>query len=196
MNSLAILICHLPERSHLLRRLTHCLDRQIKNYPGLVYYRINDQGKGLPTGTKRNQMIEQSSSDYFCFADDDDMVSEDYVKELFMAIQSGPDVVTFDGYYTEFGGNRRNFTIKLGERYYEDPKDKEFYYHRFPNHLAVFKRSVVNSVKFQPIWQREDFNWADEVRGKKLLKTSVHIPKFLYWYDCRPKQQVPRTHVR
>lgn len=195
MNSLAILICHLPERAHLLRRLTHALDRQIRNCPG-VFYRINDQGRSLPTGSKRNQMIEQSASDYFCFADDDDMISDDYVKEMSNAIQSNPDVVTFDGYYTEHGSNKRTFTIKLGERYYDDPKDKEFYYHRFPNHLCAFRRSVVNSVKFKPIWQREDYEWAEEIRRRGLLKTSVHIPKQLYHYDCRPSIQVPRHHRR
>lgn len=191
MNSLMILICHLPERAQLLRRLTHALDRQKRDLPH-VNYKINDQGRGLPTGTKRNNLIEQTTSDYFSFCDDDDMISDDYVKEIFNAIQSSPDVVTFDGYYTEHGKNRRNFTIKLGEKYYEDEKDAEFYYHRFPNHLSVFRRSVVNHIKFPPIWQQEDFKWADMIRQRGLLKTSVHIPKYLYWYDCIPKQNYAR----
>lgn len=182
-----ILICTLPERVTILRRLTETLDRQKKKYNGLVNYKIHDAGKSLPTGTKRNMLVEGSQSDFFSFCDDDDMVSEDYVDEIMNAIQQNPDVVTFNGWYTEHGTNKRNFTIRLGSRYYEDPKDPNFYYHRFPNHLAVFKRSLVQHIKFPPIWQQEDFQWAEQIHKRKILKTEIHIPKMLYHYDCNPK---------
>lgn len=188
-----ILICTIPERANKLRRLTSTLDKQKAKYNGLVDYKINDRGRDLPTGAKRNNLIEGSQSDYFSFIDDDDLVSDNYVDSIMKALESKPDVVTFDGYYTEFGASRRNFTIRLGSRYYEDAKDPEFYYHRFPNHLAVFRRSLVNRVKFPPIWKQEDFQWADEVRRRRLLNTDVHIPEFLYWYDCNP-QPIPKRH--
>ena len=187
-----ILICTLPERAAKLKTLTLELDKQKAKYNGLVNYRILDSGRGMPTGIKRNLLVEQSQSDYFSFIDDDDHVSDKYVDLIMNAIESGPDVVTFDGWYTEFGKNRRNFTIRLGSKYYEDPKDPEFYYHRFPNHLAVFKRSLVQHVKFPPIWQMEDFKWAEQIHNKKLLKTEVHISEKIYWYDCNPVQHARR----
>jgi hypothetical protein len=186
---LAILICHLPERSDKLRRLLNILEPQIERFKDQVFYKVHDAGKSIPTGIKRDQLIEQTTSDYFCFIDDDDLVSMIYVDEILKAIESGPDVVTFDGWYTEYGNNRRNFTIRLGSKYYEDSSDPKFFYHRFPNHLAVMKRSAVNSVKFPPIWQMEDFQWADKIRARGLLKTEVHINEFLYHYDCNPVQQ-------
>jgi hypothetical protein len=191
-----ILICTLPERANKLRRLTSTLDKQKAKYNGLVDYKINDRGRDYPTGAKRNNLIEGSQSDYFSFCDDDDLVSDSYVDSIMKALESKPDVVTFDGYYTEFGTNRRNFTIRLGSKYYEDAKDPNFYYHRFPNHLAVFRRSAVNMVKFPPIWKQEDFQWADEVRRRRLLKTDVHIPEMLYWYDCNPQPTPKRHRVR
>lgn len=196
--TLLILICTLPERVNLLRRLTNVLDRQKKKYNGSVNYKVHDAGKSMPTGTKRNQLIEQSQSDYFAFCDDDDLVTEDYIDEIMKAIEQNPDVVTFDGWYTEYGKNKRNFTIRLGSKYYEDPKDPNFYYHRFPNHLAVFKRSVVQHIKFHPIWKQEDFKWAEQIANKNLLKTEVHIPKMLYHYDCNPKinHYAQRTRIR
>lgn len=184
--TLAILICTLPERSDKLRRLTTSLDKQISKYNGLVFYKIHDAGRSISTGQKRNMLIEQSQSDFFCFVDDDDMISEDYADNIVSGITQNPDVVTFNGWYTEHGQNRRNFTIRLGSKYYEDPKDPNFYYHRFPNHLAVFKRSLVQNVKFPNIWIQEDFQWADKIRRMDLLRTEVHIPKMLYHYDCNP----------
>jgi len=182
-----ILICTLPDRVQKLRRLTNSLDRQKAKYNGLVGYKINDAGPSMPTGTKRNMLIEQNYSEYFSFIDDDDHVSDKYVDLIMDALESNPDVVTFNGWYTEFGSNRRNFTIRLGSKYYEDPKHPDFYYHRFPNHLSVFKRSLVEGVKFPSIWQREDYIWAEQIHLRKLLKVEAHIPEMLYWYDCNPK---------
>lgn len=188
-----ILICTLPERVQKLKRLTSILDRQKAKYNGSVDYKCHDAGPSIPTGTKRNMLIEGSQSDYFSFCDDDDIVTDNYVDEIMKATQQNPDVITFDGWYTEHGANKRNFTIRLGSKYYDDPNDPNFYYHRFPNHLAAFKRSVVQHVKFPPIWQLEDFKWAEQIANKNLLKTEVHIPLKLYHYDCNPKQS---TNVR
>jgi glycosyltransferase involved in cell wall biosynthesis len=181
-----ILICHLPERAEKLRRLTRALDRQKAKHKGIVDYKINDAGRSMPTGIKRNMLIEQTQSDYINFIDDDDEISENYVDEIVKGMETGADVITFNGWYTEFGKNRQDFTIRLGSKYYEDPND-EFYYHRFPNHLAVMKRSAVQNVKFPPIWQTEDYQWAKQIADKGLLKTEYHINDFIYWYNCEPK---------
>lgn len=189
---LAILICHLPERADKLRRLLNILEPQIERFKDQVFYKVHDAGPAMPTGTKRNQMIEQSASEYLCFVDNDDVVSENYISEIIKALESNPDVVTFDGYMTEYGLNRRNFTIRLGSEYYEDKNDPQFYYHRFPNHLAIFKRDKINRFKFPPIWQMEDYTWAKQIHDSGVLKTEVHINQSLYWYDCNPPQQPRR----
>jgi len=185
-----ILICTLPERADKLRRLTDSIDKQKVKYNGLVDYKTCDQGRSMPTGTKRNLLIEQNYSEYFSFVDDDDHISDKYVDLIMDALESNPDVVTFNGWYTEFGNNRRNFTIRIGSKYYEDAKHPEFYYHRFPNHLAVFKRSLVENVKFPPIWKMEDYQWAEQIQRRGLLKTEAHISELLYWYDCNPTHPV------
>jgi GT2 family glycosyltransferase len=140
----------------------------------------------MPTGTKRNWLIEQTQSDYFCFIDDDDVVSAMYVSEIVKAMESSPDVITFNGYITEYGKNRKNWEIKLGNDYV----DKDGVYYRWPNHLAVMKREKVRHIKFPDIWEQEDFKWSEQIANRKLLKTSIHIPLELYWYDCNPKTRV------
>lgn len=111
-----ILICTLPDRANKLRRLTSELDRQKVKFPGTVDYRIHPAGSSMTTGRKRNELVEQSMSDYFSFVDDDDMVSKDYIEKIMLATQKNPDVITFRGWMTTNGTNRQNFTIKLGWR--------------------------------------------------------------------------------
>jgi glycosyltransferase involved in cell wall biosynthesis len=176
-----ILICTLPERVNLLRRLTNELDKQKAKYPGLVDYKCHDAGRAMTTGQKRNQLIEQSMSDYFSFCDDDDMVSTDYIEKIMTAIESNPDVVTFNGYMTTNGRDRRGFTIKLGSKY----EERDRHYYRFPNHLCAFKRDKVNHIKFPEVWVQEDYIWAKTINDRKLLKTEVHIESDLYYYEFR-----------
>jgi len=183
MSSLAILICTLPERFEKLKRLKNILEPQVERFKDRVSIHYHDGGSSLPTGTKRNLLIENSSSDYFCFADDDDLVSAFYVSEIVKAMDQNPDVITFCGYITTNGANRVNWEIKLGNEYVE----RNGMYYRWPNHLAVMKRDKVRHVKFPAVWQMEDFRWSEEIARRKLLKTEVHIPHEMYWYDCHTK---------
>lgn len=172
---LTVLIPTLPERYHLLKRLQNVL------YPQLtpeVEVRINDAGRSMTTGTKRNELIRAAEGEYFCFVDDDDMVPKYYIKELLSAIERGPDVVTFIGYMTTNGTLRQNFTIKLGSKY----ETVNNHHYRFPNHLACFKKSLVQHVKFPDVHVGEDYAWAKKIHDQRLLKTSVHIERDMYFY--------------
>lgn len=170
-----------PESINYLRRLRGILDPQVAKYPGEVEIRIHDAGRSMPTGTKRNELIANSDGYYFSQIDCDDVPSGDYVSQLMNGIEMGVDVITFNGYMITNGGNRQDFTIKLGSSY--EQWGNHFY--RWPNHLCCFKRSVVEKVKFPPIWNQEDYLWSKEVRDKKLLKTSHHIDKVMYIYDFK-----------
>ena len=187
-----ILICTLPERHNKLRRLTKELDRQKVRYPGTVDYKIHEAGPSMTTGRKRNELIEQSFSDYFSFIDDDDMVSDSYIYHMMNAFERNPDVVTFRGYMTTNGTNRQNFTIKLGSRY----EEKNGHFYRFPNHLCAFRREKVRHIKFPDQWVQEDYIWAKAIHDRGLLKTEVHIESDLYWYDCYPKPHAQRARLR
>lgn len=162
-------------------RLVHGLKAQNKYTDVQVVWKTT--GREMPTGTKRNLLISETDSEYFCFIDDDDHVPDYYIDELVKAIEHKPDVITFIGYMTTSGKDRRNFTIKLGSKYEERNK----HYYRFPNHLCCFKRDKVKDIKFPDTWQQEDYYWALAIHNKKLLKTEVHIQRDMYHYDCWPK---------
>jgi glycosyltransferase involved in cell wall biosynthesis len=180
---LSILICTIPERHNLLRRLTKILERQ--KTPE-VEIRIHDAGRGtMSTGEKRNKLIESAEGEYFCFIDDDDEVPEYYVSEILKATESKPDVISFIGYMTTDKRNRQDFTIKLGSDYIT----KNNHHYRFPNHLCAFKRDLVKHRKFPHTNIGEDYLWA--VGLQPLLKTEVHINKVMYIYDFISPQNRP-----
>lgn len=176
-----ILIATLPDAWSVsrLKRLTNILDPQIERYNGQVDKYINPAGRSMPTGTKRNELIKGSDSDFFCFVDCDDLVPVYYVDEMMKAIDKNPDVVTFKGYMTTDGAKRENFTIKLGSNYF----DRGGHYYRWPNHLTAMKRELVQNVLFPPIHKQEDYQWSKVIHERKLLRTEVHIEQDMYHYD-------------
>lgn len=181
---LSILIPTLPERFVYLKRLRKILDPQVARFNGEVEIRINDAGKSMTTGAKRNQLIANSIGEYFIQVDDDDQVPTYYVDELMKAIDRRPDVITFVGYMTTNGENRRDFTIKLGERY----EERHGRYYRFPNHICAYRREVVKNIPFPNITVQEDYQWALRVKQSRVLKTEVHINKEMYHYQFRTKK--------
>lgn len=182
--SLAILIPTLPNRYAMLKRLQSVLLPQLRGYEDRVSIHYNDAGRSMTTGEKRNRLIAACGADYFAFVDDDDLISSYYVKEMLNALEKGPDVVTFIGHMTTDGLNRRDFTIKLGEKY----EERNGHYYRFPNHLCAFRKDLVKHVKFPHISQQEDYKWAKQIHDLKLLKYEVHINKEMYHYDFRTKK--------
>lgn len=187
--TLSILIPTLPEeyRYRMLSRLNEVLDPQIAKYKDRVEKKLNDAGRSMTIGEKRNWLIAQSSCEYFCFIDDDDMIPDFYLSEIFKALESKPDVVTFNGYYTQNRVGKKRFEIKLGHGYHET---KDCFY-RWPNHITVMRREAIKNVRFPHVREREDYLWSKEINDKKLLKTSVHIDKDMYWYDfIEPRNRV------
>ena len=168
-----------PDSQNYLKRL-------LKSLPVTEGVEIitDDSPRDVPTGTKRNSLISRATGEYISQIDCDDVVPEFYISELLKAIESNPDVVTFNGFMTTNAMSRKNFVIKLGERY----EERNGVYYRYPNHLCAFKKSVVEQVKFRPIWVQEDYFWATDIKDRRLLKTSVHIDKDMYWYDYKTKK--------
>jgi glycosyltransferase involved in cell wall biosynthesis len=180
---LNILIPTLNESPYIegLKRVRSILDPQVAMYPGQVEIRINDAGRSMSTGTKRNEMVANCDSDYFSFVDADDVPSHNYVDRMMEGIEKGVDVVTLCGRMTTNGIAPVDWIIKLGEAY----EERGGKYYRWPNHLACFKRDLVKHVKFPPVWQGEDYQWSKKIKDLNLLKTEYHIQDQIYWYDFR-----------
>jgi glycosyltransferase involved in cell wall biosynthesis len=146
----------------------------------------DDRDRHIPTGTKRNDMYSKAQGLYVSSVDVDDWISPDYVSEILIAIKNNmPDVVTFDGWYTENGRNHVDWQIKLGEKYearHDNASGGKYMFFRWPNHLSAMRKEIATRIKFEPIWQGEDYKWSKEIHDKGLLKTEIHIYKQLYHY--------------
>lgn len=186
---LSILIPTLPEpeSQSYLKRLISVLDQQgsFMNVQVITH----DGPRSMPTGTKRNELISRAKGEYFSQIDCDDLVPNNYVSDLLKAIEQNPDVITFKGFMTTNGANKSNFIIKLGSDYTE----KNGHYYRWPNHLCCFKKSLVQHIKFEPIWQQEDYLWSLAVKNSGVLKNEIHIDKDMYHYDFKTKVHKTNT---
>lgn len=178
---LSILIPTLPERAGHLKRLENILLPQLKPQVEIVK---DDRPRGVTTGEKRNDLIKRAVGEYICFCDDDDQITAYYLDEILKALESNPDVVTFDGWMTTDGGSRVDWSIKLGENY-EARKDPDGItrYYRWPNHLTPMRKSLIQHIQFPHKHQGEDYEWCKKINDMRLLKTSVHIPLKLYHYQ-------------
>lgn len=139
---------------------------------------IDDRGKQITTGQKRNDLIQKAKGEYIIFADDDDEYHKDYISDLIKGISHNPDCVTFKGWMTTDGKSHVDFIIHLGERY----EERGGKYYRFPNHICAIRKSIAEKFKFHHITQGEDYKWALEIKNSNLLKTEYHIDKQLYHY--------------
>lgn len=182
---LSICIPTLPEqksKNHLAKLLVLLLPQKTDE----IEIIIDDRGRHIPTGTKRNDMYAQAQGKYVCSVDCDDWIAPTYCEDILIAIKNNmPDVVTFDGWYTENGRNHVDWVIKLGEKYearHDAASGGKYMFFRWPNHLTAMKKEIATSVKFEPIWQGEDYKWSKEIRDRNILKTEIHIYKQLYHY--------------
>jgi glycosyltransferase involved in cell wall biosynthesis len=194
---LAILICTLNEPFYIerLKRLQAELDRQIAPHADKVFYRIHDAGRSMTTGQKRNELIQNTNSEYFVFIDSDDMVSSDYISQILNATASSPDCITFRGHMTTDGKNKQGWTIKLGGPYITQNN----YHYRWPNHISVMRRDKVAHIKFPNKTIGEDYDWSKMIHDKKLLLTECHIDREMYIYDFvtnKNNSKVKHTRIR
>jgi GT2 family glycosyltransferase len=184
MKLLEILIPSVPEREEQLASLAAGLMIQIKNHPISIstYVTQSIKNGGLHTGLKRQNLIESANSEYVVFIDDDDIISNDYISEIFNALKHKPDVVTFNGWMTTNGGERKEWEIKLGNKY----STVNDIYYRPPNHLSPIKTEIALAIGYPShLSETEDFDYCMRLQQSNLIQTSVHIDKKLYHYDFK-----------
>lgn len=113
------------------------------------------------------------------------------VNHILTQIQLNPgiDCVTYEGWMETDGLHPVHWIIKLGEKY-EARQDSDGItrYYRWPNHLVPIKKSIASQVRFEHITEGEDFKWSKQIADRRLIKTSVHIPIKLYFYDFRSRK--------
>ena len=110
---LSILIASLFERHSLLMRLlgslAHQADRRLEVLTAI------DQ-RHLSVGKKREHLLCRAHGDYICYLDDDDTVSDVFVKRILDALETEPDCVGYWG-CIRHGSQSKKCTIRRPTRF-------------------------------------------------------------------------------
>lgn len=177
---LSILIPSLNSRSDLLERLLKSLYEQLFKLIDRwsVEIRVITDNGEMSVGDKRNQLMGKAQGRYVAFIDDDDTVSDRYLKDLTSAILEGsPDCVSFKGLMTVDGHNPKEFWFSTK---YPLAAEGDGVYLRSPNHLCAVRSDIAKSVRFPAVNFGEDSSYAASI--KPLLKREVSIDRILYYY--------------
>lgn len=189
-----ILVPTLGERRPLFERLMAGLLPQLDPFEGRarVVAWHNDGSPSLPK--IRQAMVLGTETDYLSFADDDDLVSPDYVAEVMGALTTRPDYVGFQLQCYSDGAPTAVAHHSLEFRRWRNLPGR---YERDISHINPIRTALARKADFTLAGRRaEDRAWADQIRQKRLLRSQVVIPRILYHYLYVPagsRWRVPQT---
>lgn len=179
MVKLSILIATIPIRAQKLANLRQVLDRQLT--PEVEV--ITDISMNYNIGTKRNKLLSLASGKYVVFIDDDDLIADNYVKAILIAINLGDfDCIGISGIITTNGRNEMQWHISKD---YMGWFERKNVYYRTPNHISPVKRELALATGFPEITFGEDYHYSMNLLP--LLKTEIKIQGILYYYKFTSK---------
>lgn len=142
----------------------------------------------ISTGEKRNFLYYNSIGKYVCSVDDDDEISQYYVREILKAVESDPDAVALNGTYSEDGKPAGTWAISKYYPYIKTFKGRTPHYLRYHNHLSPIRRSIAIQFPFPDQRLKEDYVFATNLHNAKAIKTEVKIEMSLYHYKYNSKK--------
>jgi glycosyltransferase involved in cell wall biosynthesis len=185
-NLLTIGILSLESRADMLSKLLQELERQQATLPSSNSVKIVlevDNGDAT-VGGKRQKIINECSTEYLCFVDDDDLVEPTYLQSVLRALKGKPDCVTFKGIVTTDNHNPEQFRLSLHYPAGAWSKDAQGTHMRTPNHLCPMKIEIMRKVTYRDITSYEDALWGMWIHP--LLHSQCHIDEVLYHYRYSP----------
>lgn len=178
---LTITIASVSIRKDMLVTLLAELNRQINEngYEKDVEILVDDDDKRF-LGTKRKEMLSKAQGLFTCAIDDDDWISENYVRLIVEAIKNNPavDNLKINGIITTDGENPKKWIISC---HFEDWFEEEGVYYRTPNHICPIKTELVRIADFDEVAWGEDYPFSQRI--KPLVKSEVEIEEPLYFYQ-------------
>jgi len=181
-----ILIATIKEREDQFLKLKEIIEKQIETYSknndvGILFFSDNRQ---YPVGMKRNILVKNSTAKYLSFVDDDDLISENYVKSIYKAIKEpNIDCVGFKGKILSEDAKELNNKIFIHSINYDSYFEKDGIFYRPPNHLNCIKRDYFIQFPFPFINKGEDTDFAMRLSNSKLLQEEIFIDDILYFYQ-------------
>jgi hypothetical protein len=135
--------------------------------------------KTMSIGEKREMLYQKSNGRYAWQIDDDDSVAHDAIELILEAIKQEPDCITFLENCMMNGAYKRS-RHSLDYDKWRDNYDG-YDYTRSPFYKNVIKTEIAKKVPFRRIRWNEDEQFSYDLLPH--LKTEVHIPKEIYFYQ-------------
>jgi len=210
---LSILICTVENRREQFANLANHLKNQIillkcederidiseliKQNFGSVYARglcefvWQRDNKEMSIGNKRQQLLESATGDYVVFIDDDDWVSDDYIKLALEAIEQKPDCIG-NLIKCDMNGKYESAIASYKYRDWADNVDG-FRYVRNIYHMSIVRRDLALKAGFKNMNFGEDYDYCMRLQKEldKVNAKEVFIDKEIYYYQYKPEN--PKT---
>lgn len=160
----------------IYRELSFQLDQLGTNEVQILPYLDNGE---VSTGLKRNWCIHNAAGQYVAFVDDDDMITDCYIRSQLHVAKSGADCGNLKGLYFMNGVYDRPFLHSI--QYDHWYQDNQFYY-RNPNHLNCIKKELILDIPYVDQYVGEDGKWSEAIHASGRLKNETHMRETLYLY--------------
>ncbi|KKN67205.1 hypothetical protein LCGC14_0463780 [marine sediment metagenome] len=176
---LTVLIPAIPSRWEKFQKIYNKLDKQATKdveVLGLI------DNKKRSIGAKRDALKILVNGEYMCFVDDDDDVSDDFIKEILKGMKGNPDVIVFK--QRAIIGDMKgiiDFDLKNHNEQFTPNKVTK----RKPFICCAWKSSLGKRVKFPDLMYGEDSGWLKPLWQR--AKTQYKIDKILHTYIFDPK---------
>lgn len=183
---LSILIPTLEQRAESFQFIRNKLQQQISGNRlehEVEILDLVDRGE-LPTGTKRNLLLERARGEFVVSVDDDDDVHERYVPLIVETLRASPhvDCIGIVGEIRFQGGYPRRFIYSTR---YPEYRTQAGVYQRPPHHLNPIRREIASRYQFEPITISEDADWALRLSRDGALRQEAFLDEVIYFYRCR-----------
>lgn len=182
---LSVLICSILSIKGALSLLLRELTNQAKGLDVEILVDLDNREKTI--AQKRNDLLDKATGEMLVFVDDDDMVSNDYLKTILSASNLGVDYIGYK-IKTTINGD----FIKPTYHSISFPRswDDELGYYNNISHINPIKSSIAKQFRFPESEYGEDGLWNELVFKSGLVKTEYYIDKFMYFYQYEYMQSM------
>jgi glycosyltransferase involved in cell wall biosynthesis len=172
-----VLIATLQSRAARLTNLLNLLMPQVEAAHGAVTVCALRNNGERPLSYVRQSLIDNATSQYVSFVDDDDLVATDYVGRI-LPLLDGVDQIGWrmQHYATGVPSKPTYHSLRYRGGWYED----DFGYYRDISHLNPILTELAREVSYRGLPPPEDVAWANAMRGR--VRTEHYIEEIMYHY--------------
>lgn len=196
---LSILILSCPSRRKtFLQNILDTIEQQInsENLSNEVEVLCLYDNKTRSIGEKRNNLIDIANGEYVCFVDDDDIVSTNYVRQLYNALITNPDIdsINFLVQYHDSNFNTKNICA-FSKNIAVKKIDNNVTF--LPtSHLSVIKKSIAKQVRYKLSNHGEDADWSKRVIQHINTENIIFEVLYTYRFDRQTSESVVNLRER